>query len=72
MLSSQDNEVLCRAGAGEPMGELFRCVCRGWKSGGDDAYPGACPMQRNRAAHRAYPEYRFIPINLIPIYPELL
>jgi hypothetical protein len=54
------------------MGELFRCVCRGWKSGGDDAYPGACPVQRNRAAHRAYPEYRFVPINLIPIYPELL
>jgi phthalate 4,5-dioxygenase oxygenase subunit len=25
MLSAEDNEVLCRVGAGTPMGELFRC-----------------------------------------------
>jgi hypothetical protein len=28
-------------------------------------------MQRHRAAHRAYPENRFVPIKLIHIYPEL-
>jgi hypothetical protein len=33
---------------------------------------GACPMQRHRAAHRAYPENRFAPIKLIHIYPEPL
>jgi len=33
--------------------------------------PGACPMQRHRAAHRAYPENRFVPIKLIHFYPEL-
>ena len=33
---------------------------------------GACPMQRHRAAHRAYPENRFVPIKLIHFYPELL
>jgi len=29
-------------------------------------------MQKHRAAHRAYPENRFVPIKLIHIYPEPL
>jgi len=29
-------------------------------------------MDMHRAAHRAYPENRFVPIKLIHIYPEPL
>ncbi|MFP6732846.1 MAG: hypothetical protein VB959_03280, partial [Rhodospirillales bacterium] len=33
---------------------------------------GTGPMDPHRAAHRAYPENRFVPIKLIHIYPEPL
>jgi len=43
-----------------------------WVKSAPRRRPGACPMQRHRALHRAYPENRFVPIKLIPIYPEPL
>jgi hypothetical protein len=43
-----------------------------WVKSAPRRRPDACPMRRHRAAHRAYPENRFVPIKLIHIYPELL
>jgi len=43
-----------------------------WVKSAPQVRPGACPMDTHRAAHRAYPENRFVPIKLIHIYSELL
>jgi hypothetical protein len=43
-----------------------------WVKSAPQGRCGACPMDTHRAAHRAYPENRFVPIKLIHIYPEPL